>query len=81
MKLANNICFKMWLILYLQKKTIQQQEKKSWKHLSITLLYNNIIQTKLHLCTFHNSLLHSVFCDETEYMDLLPLTNSVSSIL
>lgn len=46
-----------------------------------TLLYDHVIQAELHFSLFHDSLLHSVLCDEPEHLDLLLLTDTMGSIL
>ena len=46
-----------------------------------TLLYNHIVQSQLHLSTFHNAFFNCVVCDEAEHPHLLLLADTMSTIL
>ena len=46
-----------------------------------TLLNDDLVQMKFHLCSLDNPLLHCVFRDETKHTHRLCLANTVSTIL
>ena len=50
-------------------------------HIFVTLLDNNSIKSKLHLCSLHNPLLHCTFRDEPKHMYLFLLSDTMSTVL
>ena len=45
------------------------------------LLDDNLVQSQLHLCLLHNSLLNCVLCDQSEHLHLFGLPDTVGPIL